>query len=266
MFHTVQSHQRLKEGLNGVDLLDPGPLMDKVRAVKSEQEIFYMKRAGVLVQQAMENVLHTIKPGMRECDAMATAYEQAIRGTPEFCGGVPSEPAIARGEKAISAQTMYSEDVFKKQEVANLELVASHRHYHAALARTVFLGQPTPDFLRMSGVVLHAFDAALDAMRPGETCENVEAAWKKIINSAGYEKDSRIGYSIGMGFPPDWGENSASLQPGDKTVLMENMTFHLVCGMWTGRNNMIVSESLRITDGEPELFCNLRRKLYIRPS
>ena len=46
------------------------------------------------------------------------------------------------------------------------------------------------------------------------------------------ERGNRCGYAIGVSYPPDWGEHTASLRPGDRTVLAPNMTFHMILGMW----------------------------------
>ena len=70
------------------------------------------------------------------------------------------------------------------------------------------------------------------AVRVGATCEGVEAAWREVIAHHGLSKSGRIGYSIGVGYPPDWGERTMSLRPGDTTVLEANMTFHMILGIW----------------------------------
>ena len=61
-------------------------------------------------------------------------------------------------------------------------------------------------------------------------------------------KGSRIGYSMGLNYPPDWGEHTASLRPGDKTVLAPNMTFHMILGMWMDNYGFEGSESFRVTE------------------
>ncbi len=264
LYYTVESHERLQLRLGGVALQDPGLLLDRVRAVKSEQEIFYMRRAAVIVQQEMDAVLHAIRPGTRECDAVAVAYEAAIRGTPEFCGGVPVDPVIARGEKASAAHSVYAEDVFRSGESVNIELDASHRNYHCALARTLHLGKPPPALRQLADLVLQGFTAALEAMQPDATCADVAAAWRGVIGRAGHESENRIGYSIGMGFPPDWGERSASLQPGDGTRLQGGMTFYLVAAMGTARHNVVVGETVLITRTGHESLSTLPPRLLLR--
>jgi Xaa-Pro aminopeptidase len=264
LFYTVQSHERLQAGLGGAALQDPGLLMDRVRAVKSDQEVFYMRRAGVIVQQEMDAVLHAIRPGVRECDAVAIACDAAIRGTPEFCGGIPVEPSIARGEKAAAVHTVFAEDVFHQNEAVTIELAACHRNYHCAVARTLHLGAQPPEMQRLADVVQEGFRAALDAMRPDRTCAEAALAWHAVIARAGYERECRVGHSIGMGFPPDWGENSASLQPGDSTILTPGMTFYLVCAMGAGRHHAVVGETVLITGSGNEVLTSVSTRLFVR--
>ena len=102
--------------------------------------------------------------------------------------------------------------------------------------------------MHLAAVTAEGLHAALDAARPGAACEEVEAAWRRVITRAGYEKRSRIGYSIGLNYPPDWGEQSASLRAGDRTVLEPNMCFHLMLGMWMEGWGFELSETFRVTE------------------
>ena len=80
------------------------------------------------------------------------------------------------------------------------------------------------------------------------TCEAVEAAWRGYIARFGLEKASRIGYSVGLGYPPDWGEHTMSLRPGDTTELEPGMAFHMICGMWMDDWGFEASETFVVTD------------------
>ena len=66
--------------------------------------------------------------------------------------------------------------------------------------------------------------------RPGNTAEQVEAAWQAVLRKNGLKKESRVGYSVGLAYPPDWGERTASLRPGDTTELQPGMCFHIQAG------------------------------------
>jgi Xaa-Pro dipeptidase len=145
-----------------------------------------------------------------------------------------------------------------------IELAGCYKRYHAPLARTVILGQPSQKIKDLSNVVIEGLNATLDAIKPGMTCEEVEAVWRSTIEKRGYVKDSRIGYSMGMNYPPDWGEHTASLRKGDKTILEPNMTFHLIPGIWLDQYGVEFSESFRVTEKGCEVFANFPRELYIK--
>jgi Xaa-Pro aminopeptidase len=95
------------------------------------------------------------------------------------------------------------------------------------------------------------------------TAAEVAAGFTTVIEAAGYEKKSRLGYSIGIGFPPDWGERTVSVRSDDHTVLAENMTFHLIAGMWITGSGFEVSETIRVTDSGVELLTDVPRELIV---
>ena len=110
---------------------------------------------------------------------------------------------------------------------------------------------------------MEGLNQTLEAIKPGMLCEQVELVWRRHIAKAGLEKESRIGYSMGLNYPPDWGEHTASLRPGDKTVLAPNMTFHMILGMWLDNYGFECSESFRVTEKGCETFADFPRKLFV---
>jgi Xaa-Pro dipeptidase len=132
------------------------------------------------------------------------------------------------------------------------------------MARTVFLGEPPRRLARATDVVVEGTQAALDAVRPGATCEDVEAAWRRCITKHGLEKDSRIGYSTGLNYPPDWGEHTMSLRPGDRTELRPNMTFHMILGIWEEGWGLEISETFRVAETGAETLASFPRELLIK--
>ena len=100
------------------------------------------------------------------------------------------------------------------------------------------------------------------AAEPGATCEEVELAWRETIAKHDVEKEDRIGYSMGLGYPPDWGEHTASLRPGDTTVLEEDMTFHLIPGIWYDEFGVEISETFHVTSGGAETLAEFPRELF----
>ncbi len=84
-----------------------------------------------------------------------------------------------------------------------------------------------------------------------------------MLNRNGLTKDSRVGYSIGVGYPPDWGERTCSLRPGDSTVLEAGMCFHFQSGVWLSDFGCAVSESFVVTHSGGERLCNVERDLIV---
>ena len=78
------------------------------------------------------------------------------------------------------------------------------------------------------------------------------------------KKESRTGYSIGIGYPPDWGEHTLNIYKGDMTVLKPNVCFHMIAVMQFGNWGVEASEAIRVTEKGSELFCNLSKELHVK--
>jgi len=86
----------------------------------------------------------------------------------------------------------------------------------------------------------------------------------KILDKYNIKKDSRSGYSIGVGFPPDWGERTVNISKGDPTILQANSTLHMIAVMQMGDWGVEVSEAMRVTDEGFESFCNFPKELVFK--
>jgi ectoine hydrolase len=89
-------------------------------------------------------------------------------------------------------------------------------------------------------------------------------AFFSVLKKYGIEKDSRTGYSIGLSYPPDWGEHTMSLRRGDRSVLEENMTFHFMTGLWMQDWGFEITESIVIGKTGPECLAKVPRQLIIK--
>ena len=264
-YFTARAYLALQESLNPGELIDAWPLVNTVRLVKSPAEIALMRGAGEIVSKAMQVAIDCIEPGVRENDAVANITHAQITGTRRFWGDYPATLAsVPSGAKSAAPHLTWSGDPFEPDTATNIELGGCHHRYHAALARTLYLGKPPAKLESLASATIQGMETTLMSMRAGVTCEEVEAAWRGEMAKAGYEKRSRIGYSIGLNYPPDWGEQSASLREGDKTLLAPNMCFHVMLGMWMEDWGFELSETVRVSDVEPELLTNCPRKLFVK--
>jgi Xaa-Pro dipeptidase len=193
-----------------------------------------------------------------------TVYRALISGNPEFHGDVPDYQTMPKGKRTAAPHLSWTGEPYVAGEACTLELGANRFRYTAPLARTVYLGKPPQRVVDLSNIVREGLEAALEAVKPGATCEEIEAAWRRATAHSGIVKSSRIGYSVGIGYPPDWGERTASFMPGDQTVLEPNMTFHLMLGIWEADDGYELSETFRVTPQGAACFSTLPRELIVR--
>ena len=264
-YFTARAYRELLRSLPKAELVDAWPLVNWVRLVKSHQELDLMRGAGEIVSHAMGVAIDSIEPGVRENDAVADITHAQISGTPRFWGDYPATlAAVPSVTKSAAPDLTWNGDPFVSGSATNIELGGCHHRYHAALARTLYLGKPPLKLNQLAEATCEGMEAILSVLRAGRTCDDIESVWRHEMAKAGYEKNSRIGYSIGLNYPPDWGEQNASLRQGDNTVLGQNMCFHVMLGMWMEDWSFELSETVRITDAAPELLTSFPRKLFVK--
>ncbi|WP_058365812.1 M24 family metallopeptidase [Haloparvum sedimenti] len=262
-YFTAKSYTRLQENLPNAEFVDATLLVGWVRIKKSDQEIAYMREAARISENAMQAGLDVIEEGVPEYEAAAAIYDQLIRGTDEYGGDYPSiVPLMPSGDHTGTPHLTWTDREFEDGDPVIIELSGCRHRYHSPLARTTFVGDPPAKLEETADIVVEGLEAALDAAEPGVTCESVEKAWRETIAQYGLEKEDRIGYSMGLGYPPDWGEHTASIRPGDETVLEEDMTFHMIPGIWTDEVGMEISETFRVTSTGAETLADFPRRLF----
>ena len=264
-YFTAKNYVELTRQLPNAKFVDGTNLVNWIRIVKSDREVELIKRAAKIATKAMYKGIEKIEAGVRECDVVAEISEQQISGTDEFGGDYPSIiPLLPSGEKTNACHLTWTDERYKDGDPVIIELAGCYNRYHSPLARTVVIGKPTDEMQRLADACVEGIEAALDAVKPGVTCEEVELVWRETIKKRGFEKESRIGYSTGLNYPPDWGEHTASLRPGDKTVLKPNMVFHMIPGIWMDTYGVEISESFLVTENGCEVLADVERKLFIK--
>jgi ectoine hydrolase len=254
----------LQRNLPDARFSDATGLVNWQRAVKSETEIGYMRRAARIVEAMHARIAETARPGLRKCDLVAEIFDAGIRGTADFGGDYPAiVPLLPSGSDAAAPHLTWDDRPMKSGEGTFFEIAGCYHRYHCPLSRTVFLGKPTQEFLDAEAATLEGMEAGLAAAKPGNTCEDIANAFFAVLKKRGITKDNRTGYPIGLSYPPDWGERTMSLRPGDRTELRPGMTFHFMTGLWLETMGLEITESILITDTGVECLADVPRKLTV---
>jgi len=264
-YFTHRCYLELEKALPKAKFKDGNLLVNMVRMIKSKKEIKFMKKAGEIAVKVMQAGIDSVNVGVRECDAAANISYAQIKGTEEYGGDYPAiVPLMMAGEGTSTPHLTWSDRKFKNNEAVLLELSGVYKHYHAPIARTIYLGNPPEIMKDTADVVIDGLSKTLEFIKPGVTCEEIEAKWREAISHSTVVKESRLGYSIGLNYPPDWGEQTMSLRPGDKNILQSNMTFHLIAGIWYKEVGFEVDASIRITENGYESLYNFPMELFIK--
>ncbi len=255
----------LQRELPAVEIVDAENMVGWVKTIKSEQEIFYIREAGAITVETMNIALDNIREGNAEREVAALVAATQIRGVNGYGGDSPAIfPILPSAERTSSAHLTYdSNRNYQKGDVVLLEIGSSRYHYHAPLSRTAFIGEAPSDLRHVSDVVVNGLQKTLSRIGPGMTAEDVEKVWREQLVGTGVEKPSRVGYSFGLAFVPDWGERTVSLRPGDKSVLRKGMTIHFMPGIWLDTYGFECSEPFLVTDNGCEKLIEYPEKLFI---
>ncbi|MCP5083593.1 MAG: M24 family metallopeptidase [Alphaproteobacteria bacterium] len=263
-YYTARAHHHLVSGLPDAAISDNRELVNWARLVKSPAELDYMREAGRIITDTMNNAIAKLAPGVRQYEVIADVYHDQVMGFDGNFGDYTSLcPLIQVGEGTSTPHLTWTDEPLPGSGLIVMELGAARRHYHAPLTRTMHIGPPPEQMTKLTDVILEGGDRAIEAAKPGVTCEEVEALWQSILNRNGFEKPSRVGYSIGLNYPPDWGERTASLRAGDKTVLEAGMCFHFQSGVWLDDFGAAISEPIIITEAGGECISHVARELIV---
>jgi ectoine hydrolase len=264
-YYTAAAHATLVAGLPKATLADATGLVNWQRAVKSPREIEYMRRAAKIVEAMHARILDLAEPGMRKNDLIAEIYATGIRGAEGHWGDYPAiVPMAPSGLDATAPHLTWDDQPMRKGEATFFEIAGAHRRYQCPQSRTLFLGKVPQKFRDAEAAVLDAVEAGLEQARPGNQAQDIANAFNATLNKAGFEKDSRCGYAIGISYPPDWGERTISFRRGDTTVLQAGMTFHFMPALWLDDGGLEITEPILITETGHECLCSTPRELSVK--
>jgi ectoine hydrolase len=259
----ARSVVELTDKLEDIKLVNDKRLINWVRSIKSENELNYIRQAAKIADLVLEAALKNIGVGSTQGDVAGKITKiQTKYGTYTAIA-----PMIMTNECAAH-MNWTSEYKFQMGDITALELAGSFHHYHCPIARTCITEKPQNISLKLLEtiqIVHRAMNSALCVAKSGNTAEDIYNAYNKVVKDTDSgSKKSRIGYSFGIGYPPDWGEKTLSCRPNDYTVLKPGMCIHLIAGCGDGFNYEY-SEAIIIRDnGYPELLCETPRGLFIK--
>ena len=235
---------------------DVSGLVDRMRWVKSAEEQALMRRAGKVTDAAAAAAIAAICDGAAEQEVAAQCVAAMIRAGGHVPGFGPFiRPAARLGEE----HTTWGSGTYRNGEPVFLELSGCVSRYHAPLGRLVRLGGISDEDAKMAEVAARAFDAVVEALKPGVKARDVYAAWQGVVDEAGLSHYRRhhCGYLVGVGQPPSWtgGNSVTGLRHDSELEIETGMSFHILSWlMGSGRGDDFISNAVLLTDNGAEVL------------
>lgn len=265
-YYSAKAHDVLKTGLPNARLTDASGLVNWQRLVKSDAEIGFIRKAARISEKVMHVALERAAPGVRKNDLVAEIMHAGITGVGHDWGDYPAiVPLTPSGLDATAAHLTWNGEPMRAGEATFFELSGCYRRYHAPLCRTIYLGDPPDEMKRAEAAQLEGISAGLEVARAGNRTCDIANAFMTVMAKHGIERSGRMGYPIGLSYPPDWGERTASIRIEDETILQPGMVFHFMPALWMDTWGLETTETIMITDkGPAEPLCNVERKLFVK--
>jgi Xaa-Pro dipeptidase len=218
---TARNGKRLDAALDGFCRLEEASLLiSRLRVVKSPAEIAYVRKAAELGDAAFHAAAAKIEPGAFEGTILSAMQGAVFEGGGDYSG---NEFIIGSDDHALLCRYQTGRQNLGGNDQLTLEWAGVYRRYHAALMRTVRVGEP-PDLQReMAKVAQDAVMAVEEALKPGDTFGEAFAAHARTLDAAGYQAHrlNACGYSLGTTFAPNWmdwpmlyRDNPVEVRPG----------------------------------------------------
>ena len=219
-----QTFLRLGRALPGWKFMDAGPVTDRLRVIKSPEEVALLRRAIAITLDAMAATFAQLAVGTTEVQVAQTlSREMEQRGAPGG-GLVQFGPSSALPHGGPAGPKL------ERETVVLIDCGCRVGGYTSDITRTIWFGdRPSEEFRKVFNVVHDAQTAAMALGRPGTPCEEMDRAARKVITAAGYGPffTHRLGHGLGMdGHEPEY------LVEGNTTGLEPGMVFTIEPGIY----------------------------------
>ena len=197
--HTsVQQYHKLRALLPDYSLELSGEIdaliLNCLRRKKSGDEVKKIKAAQAITDACFTHMCSFIKEGMSEKEIQ---LEMDFYMLSHGADALSFETIVASGENGAKPHAVPGERRVKKGDFITMDFGAAVDFYHSDMTRTVALGEPDAEMLRIYNTVLFAQNAAIAAAKKGVSCKAIDAVARDIIREAGYGE--YFGHGLGHG-------------------------------------------------------------------
>ena len=201
---TGRNAMRLNNSLESYcEYEDQSELITKLRVIKSEEEIVYVRKAAELADIALDQAWKYAKAGVNESKILAEMQKVVLEGGGDYPA---NEYIIGSGSNALLCRYQAEKRNLSKIDQLSLEWAGTFKHYHSAMFRTIPIGKADPKHIKMHEACIEALENCVKTLVPGNNVGEVFDAHAKTFDNLGFNKArmNACGYSLGATFSPNW--------------------------------------------------------------
>ena len=254
---TVRQWNTLRQALGGRGRgFDAGGLVERQRMRKDVQELAVMRKAAILAGEVLETVLKLVKPGVRESELGAEIdYQMKKRGA----SGASFETIVASGPRGALPHARPTAKKLRKNELVVLDLGVILGHYCSDMTRTVHVGRASKRVRGWYRSVQEAQQAAVDAVRTGVSCGEVDAAARDVLKKNGL--DQYFVHSTGHGLGLEVHEEPRVAR-GQSVRLEAGNVITIEPGVYVeGVGGIRIEDDVVVQEGRNEVLTRVKRDL-----
>jgi len=251
---TYPQMRAYQSALAGAELVDGETLMQRVRRIKTVDEVAILHEAVAVADAVTQAAIDAVRPGARECEIAGEAMKVLFSLGGEFAH--LASPFVASGERMSPPTRFATDKLVRHGDLVFIDIGACWNGYFGDVGRAVICGKPSAMQKRIYQTVYEALQAGIEKMRSGNTNEDVARAIRATAAKHGLQ-DHFINLFIGHGIgispnePPYIGEQT----PGAEEVVLEpGMVFAVEPLIWVpgvrGGGGVRLEETILITEGE----------------
>jgi len=209
-----------------VELVDGKKAVEKLRIIKDKDEIIKIHKACQITTETLKEISDIIEPGMRELDiANELAYTMRKKGAL----GEAFEAIVVSGERTSLPHGKPSEKKINEGELITIDTGSNYQKYNSDMTRTFVIGKENNKQKEIYNIVFDAQKTALESVKPGLKCSELDKIARDIIKEKGYGQ--YFGHGLGHGVGLDIHE-SPRVSTNDETVLMPGMIITIEPGIY----------------------------------
>ena len=261
---TGRNALRLNKSLeNYCSIEDTSELVTKLRVIKSNEEINYVKKAANLADKALSEVWKHAKAGVSESKILAEMNKVIFEGGGDYPA---NEFIIGSGKNALLCRYQAEKQILNSRDQLTIEWAGTYRHYHSAMFRTIPIGKADPKHYKMHEACIETLSNCEIKLKPGNKIGEVFDIHAKTFDDLGY-KNSRMnacGYSLGATFSPNW-MDWPMLFTGNPYVIKPGNIFFMHMILMDSENNLAMNlgETYLVTENGNERLGNQKLDLVV---